>query len=80
MLINSMSEKDFNCRGSEDIVNKGDPHCQEHDAAKSTSNLQKNTISGTGSHRMHMNVRKYREGNITEPLSKKASYKRSYED
>ncbi len=26
MRTNSMSENDFNFRGSEDIVNKGDPH------------------------------------------------------
>ncbi len=49
MCINIMSENEFTFRGSEDIVNKGG---QEHDNAKSTPNSQKNTISGTGSHRI----------------------------
>ncbi len=44
MLINIMSEIDDNFHGSEDIVNKGDPHGYEHDTAKSTHNLQKNTL------------------------------------
>ncbi len=37
MLINIMSENNFNVRGSEDIVNKGDPHWPR------TRNCQKRT-------------------------------------
>ncbi len=42
MRINIMSENDFNFRGSEDIVNKGDPHWpRTRHHQKSTPNLQK---------------------------------------